>query len=123
MHLNHDFYVVVGKDVVQKMCRRVTNTISLYKLPNYTVINNFEANCFERFKLFKWNIYFVRAEFTPDLKKNKCLYICFEIKGKFCSNKKNISLKGLIKSFKTFTVKVIFNSVYMNFFYYLFVLS
>jgi hypothetical protein len=46
MHLNHDFYVVVGKDVVQKMCRRVTNTISLYKLPNYTVINNFDGKLF-----------------------------------------------------------------------------
>ena len=34
MHLNQDFYVVVGKQCRQKMRRRVTNTISLYKLTN-----------------------------------------------------------------------------------------
>ena len=34
MHLNHDFYVVVGKHCCTKMHTRVTDTISLYKLTN-----------------------------------------------------------------------------------------
>ena len=38
MHLNHDFYVVVGKNVLQKMRRQVTNTISLYKLSNVVLL-------------------------------------------------------------------------------------
>ena len=42
---------------------------------------------------FNWNIYFKRAKFTLDFKTKKCLYICFEIKGKFRSFKIYISFK------------------------------
>ena len=38
MHLNHDFYVVVGKQCRTEMRRWVTNTISLYKLTNVLLI-------------------------------------------------------------------------------------
>ena len=47
MHLNHDYYVVVGKNVVEKMRTRVTNTISLYELSNILLL----FICFSRFIL------------------------------------------------------------------------
>ena len=38
MHLNHDFYVVVGIQCRTEMRRRVTNTISLYELTNVLLL-------------------------------------------------------------------------------------
>ena len=49
--LNHDFYVVVGKNVVQKMRRQVTNTISLDKFTNVLLL-------FICFELVNFKIYF-----------------------------------------------------------------
>ena len=39
MNLNHDFYLLLVNNVLQKMRRWVTNTISLYKLTNVLLLS------------------------------------------------------------------------------------
>ena len=39
MHLNHDLYVVVGKQCRTENGTRVTNTMSLYKLTNVLLLS------------------------------------------------------------------------------------
>ena len=38
MNLDHDFYVLLVNNVMQKMRRRVTKTIFLYKLTNFLLL-------------------------------------------------------------------------------------
>ena len=49
--LNHDFYVVVGKNAVEKIRTQFTNTISLYKLSN-VLLYLFVLSYFHILKIF-----------------------------------------------------------------------
>ena len=58
MLLNHDFYVLLVNNVVQEMRRRITNTISLYKLANVLSLFIYFKLVMKLMKFVNFIIYF-----------------------------------------------------------------